>query len=245
MKKIILLLSFLLAINVWATSTRTLDGQQITNGAALLTLPTTTDTLLGRDTTDTLTNKSLNGGSNTFTNIPASAVSSGTLSVSNGGTGASSLTLNNVLLGNGTSAVQFVAPGTSGNVLTSNGTTWSSSALPATTPSLNGGSASPQSVSAAGGVSLASIGYVNFVWVVGNGGAVTVTATPSVTVCTADGQLLYIIGTDNTNTVTLQDAGTLSNSKLRLNGQWVGAKYSQLLLSCNFATTEWFEVSRR
>lgn len=49
------------------------------------------------------------------------------LAVSRGGTGASTLTLNNVILGNGTSAVQFVAPGTSGNVLTSNGTTWTSS----------------------------------------------------------------------------------------------------------------------
>jgi len=48
------------------------------------------------------------------------------LSVSNGGTGSSSLTANNVLLGNGTSALQTVAPGTSGNVLTSNGTTWES-----------------------------------------------------------------------------------------------------------------------
>jgi hypothetical protein len=30
-------------------------------------------------------------------------------------------------LGNGTSALQAVAPGTTGNVLTSNGTTWQSS----------------------------------------------------------------------------------------------------------------------
>lgn len=51
---------------------------------------------------------------------------SGTLPVANGGTGATSLTANNVLLGNGTSAFQVVAPGTSGNVLTSNGTTWTS-----------------------------------------------------------------------------------------------------------------------
>jgi hypothetical protein len=55
----------------------------------------------------------------------------GTLPVANGGTGATTLTSNNVILGNGTSAVQFVAPGTSGNVLTSNGTTWGSVALPA------------------------------------------------------------------------------------------------------------------
>jgi len=51
--------------------------------------------------------------------------------VADGGTGASTLTANNVLLGNGTSAPQFVAPSTSGNVLTSNGTTWTSAA-PAT-----------------------------------------------------------------------------------------------------------------
>jgi len=52
----------------------------------------------------------------------------GTLAVANGGTGATSLTANNVILGNGTSAVQAVAPGTSGNVLTSTGTAWTSSA---------------------------------------------------------------------------------------------------------------------
>jgi len=55
----------------------------------------------------------------------------GTLSAANGGTGQTSLTSNNVILGNGTSAVQFVAPGTNGNVLTSNGTTWTSAVLPA------------------------------------------------------------------------------------------------------------------
>lgn len=53
--------------------------------------------------------------------------------VAAGGTGAATLTANNVLLGNGTSAVQFVAPSTSGNILQSNGTTWVSGALPAPT----------------------------------------------------------------------------------------------------------------
>jgi len=54
----------------------------------------------------------------------------GTLPVANGGTGSATLTANNVLLGNGTSALQAIAPSTSGNVLTSNGTTWASSAAP-------------------------------------------------------------------------------------------------------------------
>ena len=46
--------------------------------------------------------------------------------VANGGTGSTTLAANNVLLGNGTGALQVVAPSSSGNVLTSNGTTWSS-----------------------------------------------------------------------------------------------------------------------
>ncbi len=46
------------------------------------------------------------------------------VAVTDGGTGLSTLTANNVILGNGASAPQFVAPGSSGNVLLSNGTTW-------------------------------------------------------------------------------------------------------------------------
>ena len=52
----------------------------------------------------------------------------GTVSVSKGGTGATTHTANNVLVGNGTSAIASVAPSTSGNVLTSNGTAWTSAA---------------------------------------------------------------------------------------------------------------------
>ena len=55
----------------------------------------------------------------------------GTLAVANGGTGLATLTANNVILGNGTSAPSFVAPSTSGSVLTSNGTTWTSNVTPA------------------------------------------------------------------------------------------------------------------
>jgi hypothetical protein len=55
------------------------------------------------------------------------------LSVANGGTGTSSLTANNILLGDGTNALKFVAPGANGNVLTSNGTTWISAAASTST----------------------------------------------------------------------------------------------------------------
>jgi hypothetical protein len=67
-----------------------------------------------------------NGGtgstSTTFCSLTTNVT--GTLPVANGGTGATTLTANNVLLGNGTSAVAFVAPSTAKNTLTSNGTTW-------------------------------------------------------------------------------------------------------------------------
>ena len=53
--------------------------------------------------------------------------------VADGGTGRSTLTANYALLGDGTSAVQMIAPGTSGNLLTSNGSTWAS-----TTPAAGG-----------------------------------------------------------------------------------------------------------
>jgi microcystin-dependent protein len=66
------------------------------------------------------------------TNYMASATLGSALGVASGGTGLATLTANNVILGNGTSAPSFVAPGTSGNYLTSNGTTWASTAPPTT-----------------------------------------------------------------------------------------------------------------
>jgi hypothetical protein len=75
-----------------------------------------------------------NGGtgstSTTFVDLATNVT--GTLPVGNGGTGAATFTANNVLLGNGTSALQVVAPGTNGNVLQSNGTTWVSASAPST-----------------------------------------------------------------------------------------------------------------
>jgi len=77
-----------------------------------------------------------------LSNLAPGANTSGVLQPIKGGTGAATLTANNVILGNGTGAVQFVAPSTNGNVLTSNGTTWTSTA-PAATLSGQTDSATP------------------------------------------------------------------------------------------------------
>lgn len=86
-------------------------GSVVVNGGAL-----------GTPSSGTLTNA---------TGLPLTTGVTGTLPVSNGGIGTNTLSANAVLLGNGTSALQTVAPGANGNVLVSNGTTWVSSTPPA------------------------------------------------------------------------------------------------------------------
>jgi len=83
---------------VTLTGTQTLTNKTLTApviativNSGTLTLPTSTDTLVGRATTDTLTNKTLSGASNTFTNIPNAALTNssitlGTSTISLGGT---------------------------------------------------------------------------------------------------------------------------------------------------------------
>jgi hypothetical protein len=96
-------------------------------GTGASTAQTAINNLLPSQTTNA--NKALvtDGTNTSWSSISLTTNVTGTLPVANGGTGAATLTANNVLLGNGTSAVQAVAPSTSGNVLTSNGTTWVSS----------------------------------------------------------------------------------------------------------------------
>lgn len=83
-------------------------------------------------------NTSLGNASISAADITSATISGGTITgitditVADGGTGRSTLTANNILVGNGTSAVDFVAPGDSGNILTSNGTAWTSAAPAAT-----------------------------------------------------------------------------------------------------------------
>lgn len=113
----------------------------ITNGVGSITIASTGG---GGGGSGTVTSVDVSGGTTGLTYSGGPVTTSGTITmagtlvVGNGGTGATTLTANSVVLGNGTGAVQVVAPGTSGNVLTSNGTTWSSSAASGGTNIANG-----------------------------------------------------------------------------------------------------------
>ena len=110
----------LTGVPVAPTATAGSSTTQIAN-----TLYTDTAVTNERTSTVTLTNKTL-----TSPTINTPTISGGTitgitdLTVADGGTGSSTLAANSVLLGNGTSALQTVAPGSLGNSLVSNGTTW-------------------------------------------------------------------------------------------------------------------------
>jgi hypothetical protein len=120
-------------------STFTVNGKGLLTAAGETTITPAVGSILGLGTgvaTALAVNVGSNGAPVVF-NGAGGTPSSLTLTnatgllVAGGGTGLSTLAANNVILGNGTSAVQFVAPGTAGNVLTSNGTTWASSVAPA------------------------------------------------------------------------------------------------------------------
>jgi hypothetical protein len=114
--------------NLSVTGTTTLVG------TAIAPTPTAGDNSTKIATTAFVQTKVGTLGTMSTQNATAVAITGGTitgitdLAVADGGTGASTLSANAVLLGNGTSALQTVAPSTSGNVLTSDGTTWTSAA---------------------------------------------------------------------------------------------------------------------
>ena len=175
------------------------SGVTITNGSGAITVAFTgpgAGSVTSVDVSGGTTGLTTSGGPITSSGTVTLA---GTLAVANGGTSLTTLTANNVILGNGASAPTFVAPSSSGNVLTSNGTTWASSA-PAT-----GGTVTSVSVVSANGFA---------------GTVATATTTPAITLTTSITGVLKGNGTAisaataGTDYVTPTGTETLTNKTL-------------------------------
>jgi len=118
------------SLNGGGTSTTPAPGDNSTKIATTAFVTAATGTL-GTMATQNANNVNITGGTESGLTRTGGTLSglATPLAIASGGTGASTLTANNVLLGNGTSALQTVAPSTSGNLLVSNGTTWTSASL--------------------------------------------------------------------------------------------------------------------
>lgn len=124
------------------------------------------------------------GGTPTWRALETNDISSGTWTVSQGGTGRSSLTANSLLAGNGTGLVNLIAPSTNGNILQSNGTEWQSVAPSFAASVITSGTLA---LARGGtGADLSATGGANqFVKQTSAGGAFTVAAITSADLTTA------------------------------------------------------------
>lgn len=169
------------------TASATIPASDISSGAALTEVD---------DTNVTLTL----GGSPTTALLAATSITAGwtgQLAVSRGGTGASTLTANGVLLGNGTSAISATAVGTTGQVLVGNtgaAPSWATLSSSAVTSFSAGTTGFTPSTATTGAITLA--GTLN----VANGGTGASTLT--------SGYLLKGNGTSAVSASVVYDNGT-------------------------------------
>jgi hypothetical protein len=207
-----------------------------TTAAQAMEIAPTGDVLIGTTTDSGTQLLQVNGNSNVGT--VTQGVWNGTgITVAYGGTGQTSLTSGAVLVGNGTSAVSQVSPGSSGNVLTSNGSTWVSQAPSGGGAYVVSGSTGSPNLITTSGVTAGSA-QRQMIFVATSGGAVTVTANPQISAGTVVGQELVVVGTSASNYPVFNDGSGLS-----LNG--VANLTNNAVLNLFWDGSVWHEQSRR
>jgi microcystin-dependent protein len=200
----------------------------------------------GLDTSTYLTaNQSITlSGDVTGSGTTAITTTLATVGVAKGGTGLTTLTANNVILGNGTSTPSFVAPGSSGNLLTSNGTTWQST-TPAASSSMPTGALMPYAGASAptgyllcDGSSVSSSTYLALHAVISNtygGTAYTGAGALSFNLPDLRGRLPMGAGTGTGLNASGTGAPSGTAQTARTRGQWLGEE-THLLTTAELAS---------
>jgi microcystin-dependent protein len=179
-------------------------------------------------------------GDVTGTGTTAITTTLATVGVAKGGTGLTTLTANNVILGNGTSTPSFVAPGSSGNLLTSNGTTWQSTAPAAATGLPTGalmpyaGASAPTGYLLCDGSSVSSSTYLALHAVISNtygGSAYTGAGALSFNLPDLRGRLPMGAGTGTGQNASGTGAPSGTAQTARTRGQWLGEETHLLTTS--------------
>jgi hypothetical protein len=164
----------------------------VSSAGHVITLPDATTTLVGRNTTDTLTNKSISGTTNTLTDIGNASLTNSTITIN----GNSTALGGSVSVGTVTSVAATAGTGisVSGSPITGSGTLTITNTAP------------DQTVSIAAGTGISTSGtYPNFtvtntapdqtVAITGAGGAVVTGTYPNFTVTTPSGTVTSVTGT--------------------------------------------------
>lgn len=215
-----------IAANSFAGTDRILEAKFITNGAATITLPTTTGTI--KNAAD-LTSSDVGLGN--VTNDAQVKKSEYT-------------TKSGILIATGAGTYSELASagaGDDGKVLmydSAEATGVKLAAIPVTSPSISGTVAAPVAITAVGGVTFSGSAYHNIKFIEGDGGAIDITTSPQIAAGTAVGQRLTLIGEDATNTVKLEHGTGLS-----LNGAIILGLDSAIELMWDGSV--WVELSRR
>lgn len=237
MKKLItIVLGLFLATNANASSTREIIADTITNttGGSSFSVPSVGAAIVTDTGTVALTNKTMSGASNTFSNIPVGAIGNGSV-LSGTNTGDVTIgTANGLSLSSQALSLQLADTTHTGALAFGDYVTFSNG----TARGSSGTRASPTAITAGTGVVFSGTAYANVYFIQGNGGAVTVTANPQISAATNVGQELILIGRSATNTVTLSDGTGLS-----LNGPVVLGLDS--IITLVWDSTNWVEKSRR
>jgi hypothetical protein len=137
------------------------------------------------------------------------------------------------------------ADGSNGDCLTTDGTgglSFAACSGSSTSPTIFGSTGTPRAIVAGTGITsgashMSTTAVTQVVYVEGSGGAVDISANPQISDHTVEGAIMYIVGTDDTNTVEIN-----VGSNVQINSP--ALLYDDSVLTLMWDGSDWQEVAR-